>query len=421
MRTIIILLMKKRPNHQGIVIGKVISKIKNILKIKLDSDVHINDGLRILDDKEDKGLIIQSMYINNKKVLEAKKNDVIELKYNDYVKVGATVLKTTDNLLEVRINDEINKKSRKVLINVYVEAYENKKFLLKITDGINEVSSTSSNCLSKAITSPTSKDIIIRQISKIKDTVYKINNIVINMNNSVFIDLKCINEVRRNAICMLNEKRLYKIDYIEKEYSINIDDFPNERVKTAFVMDKKTLINNIDKYDYLYVEDNKLLMNDKCILKIPRVNNIYKEHNEKVLIGEFGSLYNYEKFITDFSFNVTNSYAVAFLHSMGALKVTLSYELNTYQIKRIIEEYIKRYNKNPNLEVILNGNKEAMICKYSLNKKYDKKLLYLKDEYNSKYLLKDYGEYMIIYDNKKNSIDKEEYYNIGINSIRDNL
>ena len=200
---------EKRPNHQGVVIGKVISKIKNILKIKLDSDVHINDGLRILDDKEDKGLIIQSMYINNKKVLEAKKNDVIELKYNDYVKVGATVLKTTDNLLEVRINDEINKKSRKVLINVYVEAYENKKFLLKITDGINEVSSTSSNCLSKAITSPTSKDIIIRQISKIKDTVYKINNIVINMNNSVFIDLKCINEVRRNAICMLNEK-----DYI---------------------------------------------------------------------------------------------------------------------------------------------------------------------------------------------------------------
>ena len=38
---------------------------------------------------------------------------------------------------------------------------------------------------------------------------------------------------------------------------------------------------------------------------------------------------------TDFSLNVVNSYTVAFLHSLGVRKITLSYELSDKQIKDI--------------------------------------------------------------------------------------
>ena len=44
----------KRPNHKGITIGEVVSKVKNNLKVKLTKDVNVHDGLRILDTKEDK-------------------------------------------------------------------------------------------------------------------------------------------------------------------------------------------------------------------------------------------------------------------------------------------------------------------------------------------------------------------------------
>ena len=56
----------KRPNNIGIEVGQVISKVKNDLKIKLTYGVSVHDGLRILDDKEDKGLVINKMFINNK-------------------------------------------------------------------------------------------------------------------------------------------------------------------------------------------------------------------------------------------------------------------------------------------------------------------------------------------------------------------
>ena len=58
----------KRPNNIGIEVGQVISKVKNDLKIKLTYDVLVHDGLRILDDKEDKGLVINKMFMNNKSV-----------------------------------------------------------------------------------------------------------------------------------------------------------------------------------------------------------------------------------------------------------------------------------------------------------------------------------------------------------------
>ena len=45
----------------------------------------------------------------------------------------------------------------------------------------------------------------------------------------------------------------------------------------------------------------------------------------------------------------------------------------------------KRYNKHPNLEVIIFGYEEAMICKYNMLKKYNKDTGYLIDRFNNKY------------------------------------
>ena len=64
----------------------------------------------------------------------------------------------------------------------------------------------------------------------------------------------------------------------------------------------------------------------------------YLEEKENLLlVSDLGSVYKYKNVITNFNFNVTNSYTVAFLHSLGVKKVTLSYELNKEQIENIIK------------------------------------------------------------------------------------
>ena len=108
------------------------------------------------------------------------------------------------------------------------------------------------------------------------------------------------------------------------------------------------------------------------------------------------------------------------MHSLGVNKVTLSYELNYKQIKYLVECYKKRYNKNPNLEVIVDSNVEVMVSKYNMLKKYNKKEGYLIDRFKNKYEIKIKDNLMYIYHFKR-IVDSSNYFDIGVNSIRVNL
>ena len=62
-----------------------------------------------------------------------------------------------------------------------------------------------------------------------------------------------------------------------------------------------------------------------------------------------------------------------------------------------------------------------MCSKYSLNKEYNKNILYLKDRFNNKFRVITKNNIMYIY--FYNKIDKydKKYYEMGINRLRFNL
>ena len=124
-----------------------------------------------------------------------------------------------------------------------------------------------------------------------------------------------------------------------------------------------------------------------------------------------------KNFVTDFSLNVTNSYSVAFLHSYGVNKVTLSCELDYKQVCNLIKEYEKRYLKHPNVEVIVEANIEAMVCKYNMLNKYNSLCGKLEDRFNNKYIIN--YKLMYIYDYKKTKLNNN-YKDCGVNCIRVN-
>ena len=406
----------KRPNHQGVEIGKVINYKNNVATIKLNDEININDGLRIVG-KKDIGVNVNNFYINSKLVKTAKKGDIITIKVNDKVEKDDKVLLTLDSKLNEEINNIISSNQRKVLVKAKFIAKEDKQITFELTDFINKVVVISENKVTKALNKPITKEEIKEKLNKIKDTVYKYESLDIEIDDNIFIPLNIINDLKRKAFEELNNKRLYKIPYKRCEYKRNVKSYPKEKLLNILIFKDENIDSLKKKYDYIYSSNNI----DNTILLLPRVIDKYKEnYNKDVLVGDIGYFNKHKGCITDTSFNVVNSYTVAFLHSLGAERVTLSYELTKKQIEILINAYEERYKAHPNLELVVEGYEEVMISKFSLNKYFNNDKLYLKDRFNNLYKIKEKDNLMIIYNYKKRKDFNLSYYDIGINSLRIN-
>lgn len=406
----------KRPNHQGVEIGKVINYKNNVAMIKLNDEININDGLRIVG-KKDIGVNVNNFYINSKLVKTAKKGDIITIKVNDKVEKDDKVLLTLDSKLNEEINNIISSNQRKVLVKAKFIAKEDKQITFELTDFINKVVVISENKVTKALNKPITKEEIKEKLNKIKDTVYKYESLDIEIDDNIFIPLNIINDLKRKAFEELNNKRLYKIPYKRCEYKRNVKSYPKEKLLNILILKDEDIDSLKKKYDYIYSSNNI----DNTILLLPRVIDKYKEnYNKDVLVGDIGYFNKHKGCITDTSFNVVNSYTVAFLHSLGAERVTLSYELTKKQIEILINAYEERYKAHPNLELVVEGYEEVMISKFSLNKYFNNDKLYLKDRFNNLYKIKEKDNLMIIYNYKKRKDFNLSYYDIGINSLRIN-
>ncbi len=398
-----------RPNNLGINIGEVITNKNNKAFIKLTEELNVNDGIRIIG-KEDTGFIVTSMFVNNNKVKKALAGEIVEIK-NDKI-LNGKVVKTYD----YNLNKEINlllREEKKIPIKIDVEI--DKKIEIKMSDGENQVSIIDDFEL--AITNPIDKIQLSKQLTKLGDTAYKCDDITVKIKSNAFITVKALNEYRRKLVKLLNEKRLYQIEIIKSKYKRSPLDYEKCRQVNILISELKQY-NNIKKYPFTAIYMNEFLytqINDnRKILKLDRVINSHNIYDQKLLIGEIGSL-SYNNIESDFSFNVTNSYTVALLHSLGVHKITMSLELSMNQIKDIISEYKNRYTSHPNLEVIIYGKEEAMILKTDLNKDY------LKDKFNNRYNIVRYNNLTTIYNFKSRKFNCNEYFDIGINNVRINL
>lgn len=409
-----------RPNHLGVEIGKVISTNNKFITIKLSDDLSLRDGIRLM--KSDVGCTVTEILKNKRRVSCAAKGDIITLKINGNVKSNDIVVKTTDFKQLENLKNNINSINKKIAVSGTIRLEKGKKICLKLSDGIRSVE-VCDFVVEEAKNSPLTNEQIEKQIGKLGSTPFVLNSLKIIKDDNIFVNNKDLNEIRRVVCSKLLDERLYKIEYVKSNYQKNVPDFKLKKSKNVLLEDSKlySLVSK-SKLDNIYTEDIGLIGNEKVILKLPRIINDYKDYNMPLLISEIGSLKQENIFATDFSFNVANSYSVAFLHSLGVNMVTLSYELNFDQIKRIVDSYRNRYNKNPNLEVIIYGREEMMISRFSLNKKYNNERINLIDRYNKSYPVREKNNTMYIYNSAPRcDLNIDKYFKIGINSIRYNI
>lgn len=417
---------EKRPNHLGINLGKVVSVKNNYVKIKLEEELNLKDGIRILNKIEDIGTTIYKMKVNNNYVESAKIGEIVEIRFEKKLHINENdiVLKTTDFKLMNSIDEEINKKTRKIKINGSIKCRLNEPIIFKISDSKNNIEIKSNYVVEQSIKSVTTKERIEEQLKKLGTTIYEFDKLDLMVDDNIFVNIKELNEIRREAIEKLNNKRLKKQDYIKKEYNNEVVEYTDTKGYTAHIHNMDNYI-KAKNHEEIITDDidlyNEIILDPKVTLKIPRVIYEYPNYNVNVMIGEYGSLNIYQNMVSDFSFNIANSYAVAFMHNHNVKRVTLSIELNESQIEKLIENYKERYHKNPNLEVIASSIPEVMVSKFNLIKNYNlpNSENYLKDKFKNQFKIKIKNNLMYIYHYKKIELeDHKKLFNMGINRLR---
>lgn len=362
----------KTPNHQGIYLGKVIKQDKNYIYIKLENDnLYQEDSIRFKN--TDKGLTINKLY--TKKLLltnKVEKNDIAVIENKFKVKNEDIVLKTIDKKLIDNISDYSEKK---INVDIKCTLKIGEKLKLEITDEDNNKAIEYGDIVEKSITKEVDNENITKSLSKLGNTPFKLNNLKINKDDSIFISLKNINEVRRSAAQKLTEIRMNKVkEIIVNEINNNYTEKENNNKTNINILVRNetqlncALDNNVDN---IYVTDeelyNKYKNNKNIYLRLERINNNYKEYNnEQLLITEPGSIKKYNKtnkLVADYYLNVTNSKTIEYLNKQNIELVTLSVELKDYEITSIMNK------TNKEIELIVYGKPELMVMKYCPLKK----------------------------------------------------
>lgn len=363
------LMNSKTPNHQGIFLGSVIDFSKEKIKIKLECDLHQEDGIRF--SRIDKGFIVNFLY-NEKGLLinSAKKGNIVFVDNKVDLQEKSDVLKTIDSVL-IKELENINYK--KIPITCEVIAKKNAPFSIQFDDGENVVLETG-YIVEEAANVPITKEVIQEKVSSLGNSPFVLKGIKIICDDTIFIPMREIKVLRRNVCEKLIKKREEKIPhpFLEKKASIEQEKVEKKELKinlNVLVRNEEQLKVCIEqKVHSIYVTDFKLYQkyksNENVYFRLSRVNTSFSElKSEKLLIGETGALYKYGKeneVVSDYYLNVANAASFNFLKSLGANRITLSVENTVDQIKELCEN-IENKNK---IEVFLYGKPEVMVMKH---------------------------------------------------------
>lgn len=359
-----------RPNNYGFEIGKIVKVNKNTIWIKLNNILSKGDQIRIQN--KENGLKEISISINKlfnedfKEVEQANKIAIISCNYK--VSINSIVYKTKDIKYNKEIDEYLlkNKEYQRFAIDFIFYARKNKNISLVCKYNNIKVSKTLPIKVEEAIKSSVSKDNIISLLNKINDTPYKVNNIILEVDDNIFIPLKNINELKRSVINELNNIRLKRDIIYKKPIQISTKNYNFNNIELSVE------VSNIDQFNiakefnikHIYFK-NKILRNNATYLN--------KEEYSELLIGGYGSIEKYKDsnidLISDYSFNVSNYMDVALLSNLGVKRITLSEELDKTHINNIVKNYYDNFNTYPNLELIIYGRAKLMHSKYCVLKR----------------------------------------------------
>ena len=434
------------PNNQGLYVGKVVDYNKKAkrLKIKLEGTLKKGDGINL-------GGGTIGRIIKGKDIAQiGYKGETIELDFIGEAKKNQLVFKTSDTDLIDRAQKTYtqDKEFAKSLIDAEISIKLDSYPELRLIDkNENIVTVQGDKLVEKALKVALSEEKIETQIKKLGNTPYEIDQLKINLDEGVSMPISLINQMRREAIELLDNARIsvkgrmYKdndIKYSPKIYSRNADNKSKIRVKVNNIEALKSIL-NLD-IDMIYYEDVSTIEqamtmananNKKLIYSAPRIvrNREYKRLEKSdeyckdhVQISALGQVKYYKensesvKFDVDYYLNPFNSETINNYKKEGAETVCISQELNLHEIKETTQY------TDLEIETVAYGYIPMMLSEYcpmgvvARSCKKDKRCANCKE---SKYVLRDFKgeEYRVSQD----IFCRSTIYNSSANCLINNL
>lgn len=349
-----------RPNHIGLPLGKVVYADRDSFQIKLDMPLHQHDGLRICGNHEDLGFIAHKIIKDGNYVNRAEKGDVVTFEDKRFVQKGALVLKTTD----VAVMEEaiLQNPYRRIPIYMNVQLKIGQPFVLEVSDGIHTIRTESNLQIQAPLKAPIDEQRLFEQLTKLNDTPYEVVNIEGDM-IPFFLPIKEINETRRRCIEQLSELRM--TPPVRKKGAYLPPQLEQTTAKPLVEVNSVEQANVVSQFEVSMTSTNADVQQayPSLIIQTPVVNEASLYPTTPCVIQDVGGLSALHKVAATAALNVTNSYAMAMLYSLGVQMIECSTECTKQQQSSSINAFISRHSFAPSLCEFTYGKRDLMVLK----------------------------------------------------------
>ena len=379
----------KTPKNIGLKLGKVLDVKNKFVKVKLEENINLHDGIEIYSDENVLSTIVTCIKDEKFNIVnsEMKNGEYVWLgDINSKCKVGSVIYKTTDSVLSKNIIEEYTRRiNRKILcdVKVTIKSNENVQVEAKLCDKI--IKHVSDIVPEKSINHSLTKE-------KVESVFSTFSNVNVVLEENIYISKANLNKIRRDVLGQVEKEYFIDIDvsseYNEIEY-IEKPVFQNTKLakrdflyiykydtKKDYIKEYKNKYGTnmarlyISAQDYLLYEQDilsKYLGKTELFFAIPNVTlkklNRYITKNLERLINSgvkgvlLGSLQYIDflseiknkydiKVVADYSLNISNTYTMVCLRKLSIDEFTMSFELTDEDIASMLP--------NKNIELVEN-------------------------------------------------------------------
>ena len=203
------LVFKDKPNNMGLFLGTVskFNKSKGYITLNLKEPVSIGDTISLQN--ETGSYTISELMVGNKNISETKNGQTVTIgRMKGNISPGDKIYKMSSKELSNRAKESYRKENKKIPLNCEINIEKSKPISIHITSNSNciEYKNLSITCSLDIIPEdaknrPLDNETVINQISKTSSTPYEFENIVVNLDENVFLPkLSSLNELRRTAL-----------------------------------------------------------------------------------------------------------------------------------------------------------------------------------------------------------------------------
>lgn len=401
------LIFKDKPNNSGFYLGKIqkFNSHHGYITLKAEKNISIGDKIGINSDT----YTVSELMINNKNVKSFNIGDIITIgRVKGDIKPGTLVYKLQSKVLNNSVAPTFkeDKEFKKQKLNCKLYIHKNEPIKLEVfcldknSIYFNEKVEIRSNIIPEiAQNQITSKEKIINQISKTGNTPFEFENIILELDENLFVPITALNELRRNALDKLEENILNKEIHSRnlKLENCNLEKISVKQINDNHIdinlalnlLDKNFDYSSLNKINNIYIplkyfllpehkeQISKICNKFNTYIYMPNVlrdtikinfDNIISNFNLKgFVISSINQIdilkkYNLE-LIGNYTLNIYNYHTLKTIKELGISKTCITPELNIKDVKNLIS------SSNMPLELMVYGKIPFMTISYCLLRK----------------------------------------------------